>query len=246
MDAGLISDFWWLGQSQTDRYTYLELGHSKPVDDYTTPIIDAKVHHISDMDKFRSSFQNTNVYRSLKISDASLNGDEILGPFLVDIDNEEEDLDDAQGVTKQVVEYLRTQLMLSLDDLRIFFSGHKGFNIEVRPQALEIAGSVPDQIRLSSKKLDDVIAFLCSDNKVQDQTKNIVSIQGTGIDRIYGDRFGYKLKHPYIRLHNSINKWIRSDGSEVAGMKIERTIQQLWNMSAAEISLESRKLAQIP
>ena len=127
-ESGLTSDFWWLGPGQTDRYTYLELGHSEPVDDYAAPIIHAKVYHITDMDKFRGSFQNTNIYRSLKISDASLNGDEILGPFLVDIDNEGEDLDDTQGVTKQAVEYLITQLKLSFDDLHIFFSGHKSFN----------------------------------------------------------------------------------------------------------------------
>lgn len=243
MVSSAISDFWWLSPSQIDRYTYLELGHSDLVVDCTTPIIHAKMHHMSDIDAFCSSFQNTNVYRSLKISDALLNGNEILGPFLIDIDSSSENLDDAQAVTKQVVTYLMEQLRLSSDDLRIFFSGKKGFNIEVRPQALRIDGSISEQIKISSNKLDDIINFLRNRDGIKNSTKNIVSNQETVIDRIYGDRFGYKLKHPYIRLHNSINKWIRSDGGRVARRRIEVTAKELWKRSAAEISSESERLA---
>ena len=172
-----------------------------------------------------------------------MNGNETLGPFLVDIDNDD-NIDDAQTVTKQVITYLTKQQELLLDNLRIFFSGHKGFNVEVRPETLEIKGSISDQIKISRKKLGEIISALRNENKIQILEMNIVSKQRTCIDMTYGYRFGYKLKYPYIRLHNSINKWIRSDGSEIARMKIELTAEQLWSMSTPEISSKAEELAQ--
>lgn len=201
---------------------------------------------INRLSRWRSACKNTNVYRTLKVFDRDTGKAIFLGPFLVDIDNSDENLDDAQAVTKQVVTYLIKQQGLSSDDLRIFFSGRKGFNVEVRPEVLGINGSVSDQIKLSSKKLDDIIAVLRSNNNIQDATKNMVSSQKTVIDRIYGDRFGYKLKHPYIRLHHSINKWIRNDGNKTARVKLELTIEQLWGISAAKISSKAEKLARMP
>lgn len=150
----------------------------------------------------------------------------LIGPFLIDIDNSSENLDDAQDVTKQVVAYLTKQLKLSLDDLLIFFSGHKGFNVEIRSEVLGINGPAHNQIELSGRKLSDIITVLHNNNKTQDFSENVVGSQGAVIDRIYGDRLGYKLKHSYIRLHDSINKWIRDDGSEMARMKIELTTEQ--------------------
>lgn len=169
-----------------------------------------------------------------------------LGPFLVDVDNSDEKLDDAQAVTKEVVTHLIKELGVFPSDLRIFFSGRKGFNVEVRPQALGINGSIPDQIRLSSNKLGDIIAVMRNKNNMQNTpSTTVVSREGTVIDRIYGDRFGYKLKHPYIRLHHSVNKWIRNDGSKKARVKIELTIEQLWSISAAKITSKAEELAQM-
>ncbi len=260
MNSGpsLISDFWWLPRNVPIEDLLIGVGHHKEVaDGEDVPPLDSwyrsfdqegylsnniRYYHINLLNKWRSACKNTNVYRTLKVFDQKIKP-AFLGPFLVDIDNSSENLDDAQGATKQVVTYLTTELELSLDDLRIFFSGRKGFNIEIRPEALGISGPVPDQIKLSSRKLDNIIGILRNNNNIQDATKNIVSSQKTVIDRIYGDRFGYKLKHPCVRLHGSINKWIRGDGKAVARRKIEITYKQLWEKSAAEISSESEKLA---
>ena len=119
--GGSSSDFWWLTQSQLDRFNYLELGYSKPVDDSTRPIIREQKCHVTEIEAFRSKYQNTNVFRSLKLSDNLSTGQEIIGPFLVDIDNES-DLDASRIVAQQVLEYLIEQLNLSpISDLRIFF-----------------------------------------------------------------------------------------------------------------------------
>lgn len=256
--SGLISDFWWLPRNVTSSDFSVLVGHHRPLTDEDDPreikwfysldkdgsiSSEIKSYSFDFISQWRNACKDTNVYRTLKIFNRNTGEAILLGPFLVDIDNSNGNLDAAQTVTKQVVNYLVKQLDLSPNDVRIFFSGHKGFNVEVYPEVIGLRGSLLDQIMLSSNKLDDIIAFLQKCNNIQDSSRNIVDLQGTVIDRIYGDRFGYKLKHPYIRLHNSINKWIRGDGSECARRKIELTIEQLWNMSAVQICVESEKLA---
>jgi len=118
--------------------------------------------------------------------------------------------------------------------MRIFFSGRKGFNIEICPRALGIRVSVNNQVELSAKKLEEIIGTLIT---------NKASKSKTVIDRIYGNRFGYRLKHPYIRLHDSVNKWICSDGKAIARRRIEITSEELQTKNAVEIALESERLA---
>ncbi|MCH7576426.1 MAG: hypothetical protein IH822_01325 [Chloroflexi bacterium] len=124
------------------------------------------------------------------------------GPFLVDIDSRDwtngysENLEDARRVAVLAVELLTSRWPLAEGrDFRVFFSGRKGFNIEVRPDLLGIGGSLDQQIRASADRLE-VLGELAKRNSAS-----------TVIDRIYGNRFGYGLKHPYIRLYNSWNKW---------------------------------------
>jgi len=180
------------------------------------------------LNEWRNACQNTNVYRTLKVLDLNTRNAIFLGPFLIDIDSStwdngyEEHLNDAQSITHKVVEYLTKELGLSLSDLHIFFSGRKGFNIEVRPEAIGINGSINVQARLSSKKLDEIITFLRNKNNITDFSTNVVSNQGTVIDRIYGDRFRYNLKHPYIRLSNSVNSWIGKQRKPMARTKAEK------------------------
>ncbi len=265
--SGSISDFWWLPKNVAGENLLIVLGHHHPLTAEDEPLkvqwfhsldpqgrISYEIKHygLGFLSQWQSVCENTNVYRTLKLFDHNREEAIFLGPFLIDIDNSEsdngyrEDLNDAQFVTKQVVTHLMQQLGISSDDLRIFFSGRKGFNVEVRPEAIQINGSVPDQIRLSSSKLADIITTIRFNNNNRDSTRNVVGARGTVIDQIYGDRFGCQLKHPYIRLHHSINKWIRGDGKAIARRRIEIKYEQLREKSAAEICLESERLAQIP
>ncbi|MBI2980163.1 MAG: hypothetical protein HYY41_04980 [Chloroflexi bacterium] len=262
--SGLISDSWWLPDIASIGDLVIGVGHHKEIaDDEEVPALESwyrsltpkgnlsnKVkcvgYSINSLNEWRKACNNTNVYRTLKVFNRNTGEASFLGPFLIDIDNGAEDLSDTQSITRQVVDYLTTQLNLSLDDLHIFFSGHKGFNIEIRPETMGISGLIADQIRFSSKRLDKIIAVLRNRNSIQDPTRNVVSSQGTVIDPIYGDRYGYQLKHPYIRLHNSINKWIRDDNKVAARRRIEIKYEQLWKKSTAEIYLESEKLAEQP
>jgi len=274
----IMDDFWWLPEDMSIKGLLVGVGHHKQVaDSEDVPPLDSwyrsldqkgnlssNIEHypIRSLNRWRKACKNTNVYRTLKVFDGNTGEAIFLGPFLVDIDNSDEDLDDAQTVTKQIVVYLTEQRGLSSDGIRIFFSGRKGFNVEICPEVLEISGSVPNQIELSARRLDEIIASLRNINNIRDSyedivdsqgvviaqcytTRNIVSSQQTAIDRIYGDRFGYRLKHPYIRLHRSINKWIRNDGSKMTRMRIELSIEQLWSINAVGISSKAEESAQM-
>ena len=104
-----------------------------------------------------------------------------------------------------------------------------------------IRGSTIDQLRQSAEVLYRITEALKGGNSWQ--CRNQVSDIGTVVDQIYGDRFGYKLKHRYIRLHNSLNMWISSDRKTKTRMKIELTFDELNKISAAEIVRRSEKLA---
>ena len=257
-----MSDFWWLPKNVAVGKLLVGVGHHKVIaDNEEVPPLDEwyrsfdhkqnlsnniEYYPVRLLNDWRRVCKNINVYRTLTIFDKNTKKASLLGPFLIDIDNSDEDLDDAQVITTQVTTYLLDDQGISKDDLRIFFSGRKGFNIEMCPQAFKIKGMISEQIKLYSRKLGDIIAFLRGKNNVLNVTRNMVSKQGTVIDQIYGDRLGYTLKHPYIRLHNSINKWIRGSDSEIARMKSELAIKQLCNMSITQISSKSEKLARIP
>ena len=254
-----MNDLWWLPRNVAISELLVGVGHHDAiVDGEEVPCLDEwyrsfdhkrnlsnniEYYPIHLLNDWRKACKNANVYKTLEVFDKNTREANLLGPFLIDIDNSEENLDDAQAINTQVATYLLNGQRISKDSMRIFFSGRKGFNVEVRPDILGIDGSLSDQIKCSSMKLDEIVYVLRKINNVQDATRNIVSNQGTVIDRIYGDRFGYKLKHPYIRLRDSINKWIRNNGSEIARMKIELTIEQLHSMSATEISSKAEELA---
>lgn len=238
------SNFWWLSSSQRSRYQYTKFGHHRPIRDDEDPRSvpwDTNVCLIDELEHWRDRFQNTNVYRTLKIASASSGEEEIIGPFLVDIDNGDEDLEDALVVTRKTFHLLHDEFRVDINNLRIFFTGHKGFNFEICPQAFDIQGSINDQIRKSANVLHQITEALRRGKSWQ--TTNWVSDAGTVLDQIYGDRFCYTLKHPHIRLHGSLNMWISSDRKTKTRMKIELTVDELNRLPVTEIACRAEKLA---
>lgn len=238
------SDFWWLDSSQGTKL-YAELGHHRPIRDDEDPCSiqwDTKTCLINQLNHWRERFQNTNVYRSLKITTAPVDGEQLVGPFLVDIDNDNEDLDDALVVARNTFQFLQDRFGVDVNNIRIFFTGQKGFNLEVHPQAFGIHGSIGDQLRNSADSLRQITEGLRQGKSWQ--TINQVSHAGTVIDQIYGSRYsGYRLKHPYIRLHGSLNSWIMSDRRTKIRMKIELSVDELDKVTAREIIAKSEKQA---
>lgn len=252
-----LSDFWWLPEHVTSTELLVGVGHHHPLTDDENPCSVEWFHSVGDghelsrarrqyrlnfLKEWRSLCNNTNVYRTLELFTSDTGQSEILGPFLVDIDNSnwkdgyEENLRDALLVARRVVDFLSRHCKLRDRDLRVFFSGRKGFNIEVRPQALGIDGPVAQQKRLSAEKLQEIVNHFGTGS-------NTVSCKDTTIDQIYGNRFSnYKLKHPYIRLHGSWNKWVGENNIWKARSKIELTPEELATLTVDEICARAERL----
>lgn len=220
-----MNDFWWMTQEEEQKYIYVELVHHEPLKEEGDPAYSSFCNpyfaHISEIQQWRANHQNQNVYRSLKIWADKNKSDTLLVPFLVDVDNECGDLDDALTVTRETVKYICKSIRDS--DIRVFFTGHKGFNIEILPCAIGIVGTLKVQENKAECVRKEIIREL-QQGKNNISTVNIVSERGTLIDRI----------HHYVRLHGSINKWIEN-GTEKARKKIELTVNEVNNLSLCQI-----------
>lgn len=235
------SDFLWLTPAEAKKYKYVYVRHQERYSDKPCadkdPLSTNKYHSIDSngklsieikryrlefIDQWKRKCENTNVFRSLNLFTGEQDGEELVGPLVLDIDRERGDwgkgytqnLDDAlEAARKLVKEYL---FRLKDDDFRIFFTGHKGFNIEVRPQALGIA---------SNRNREQGF-----DHRLKE------------INKIFGNSFvdGY---HDFLRLHDSINSWVSINGKITHRMKFELTSDELNSMSIEEICLISEKLA---
>ena len=228
MDATL-SDFWWLDNNQLDRFTFLEFGYHEPVDNSQSPSIQSQKCQIADIDKYRSEYQNINVHRSLKLADNPSNGQEIIGPFLVDIDNDD-NLGATQNIAKQTLEYLIPQYNLSpVSDFRVFFTGHKGFNIEAKPSSLKIGNNANQYESLYRRKRRDIIDYLRKRN-------NITKDEFNGFDNyVDNNKTLIDVKHEFTRLHNSFNSWVGDNGKIIYRKKIELSYQDLFEASIEDI-----------
>ena len=239
------SDFWWLATDEAVKYKYVYVCYQEPYSDEPNsnkdPSSVSRFHSLDTngnlseierryplgfIDQWREKCANTNVFRSFGLFDAEHDGEELLGPFLIDIDREEDqlgkgyvqDINGALEATRRLVkEYL---CQLEERDFRIFFTGHKGFNIEVRPQALGIfsAGNRWQQ-------------FEC---RLEDINKTF----GRSGDQKFVDKI-----HNDIRLHNSVNRWVGNNGKILNRMKFELSLREVNNLRADEISARAERLA---
>jgi hypothetical protein len=234
-------DFWWLTSDQQTTYTRVAFGHHRPIRDDEDPrSVDWKVQagRVSQVDNWRGRFESTNVYRGLIVATAPLYAEQLLGPFLIDIDNSDENLEDVLLVTRKTAQILEHQLGVDPRNLRVFFTGHKGFNLEIHPQAVGLEGTIDSQVRKSADYLHGIVEALRVGRSWQ--TINQVSDAETVVDQIYGGRrSGYGLKHCYLRLHDSLNCWIASDGTAKSRMKTELTMDELSQLTIGEIVARS-------
>lgn len=227
----IITDFWWLTTREKRKYTYVELAHHEPLkyEDAApySAFIDLPLVGVKNIDQWRQRYQNTNIYRSLTVWADESRNDAISGPFIVDIDNESEDLSDALVVTQQIIKYLRDSYNIMDNSVHIFFTGHKGFNLEIHPRALKIQGTMEEQKSQMQCIRKEMIKEL---QKGKNLVENYVSERDTIIDPL----------HDHIRLHHSLNKWISKKG-EVARVKIELSITELKNLTIEEIIAKSER-----
>jgi len=238
-----ISDFWWLTSEEAVKYKYIYFCHQEPysdepsgkdpsgacryfsLDESGRPLKSKKCYQIEFIKHWRDKFANINIFRSVGLFSAEQNGGELYGPFLIDIDRQEklsrgyvQNLNKALEDTRRLVN--RYLCKLNEDDFRVFFTGHKGFNIDVRPKALGIV-SVKNRLQQFKSRLNDINGYFGSS-------------EGTP----FVDNF-----HDEIRLHNSINRWVSNNGETVNRMKFEVSLQNLNSLSPEEICEWSERLA---
>lgn len=252
-----LSDFWWLPSEVDASRLHIGLCTHHPLTDSERPALAWRcafdnrevnikgspcLHSLTAVEEGRQLSQNINVYRTLVLFDEKQRP-QFLGPFVIDVDNEtqgppyQQDIGAALRLAKAAVNLLVRKEDLSSNDLRVYFSGCKGFNIEVRPEAIGVVGSVRQQAGLSYQRLDELIHGLVQAGDLRPEGHQ----RDSTIDRIYTE-WG-ALRHPYLRLHDSVNAWIPSQGSPMARKKVEVPLADLSSTVAAELCLESERLA---
>ena len=236
-----LSDFWWLSSDERENYNHVYFCYQEPYSDEDhsekEPLnvsryfgLDSdlnlttkqKYYPLEYISFWKQHNNSINVFRSFGLFDENLSSDILYGPFIMDIDRE--DNKDYQGYKqdiKQALEDVRTLVNKYLNtykenEYRIFFTGHKGFHIEVCPEVLNIS-------------------------KSENRYEKFNSIRKK-INSVFGERFIDKI-HDEIRLHNSINRWIAYDGKIMNRMKFELTVNDISNMTADEICKKSEDLA---
>ena len=145
------TDFWWLSPEEARQYRYVDLFHQEPYSDEPNtdkdPLPPKKWNgprpRLEDIHKRTLDFKNKNVFRSWALYDCADSGGQIIGPFLLDIDRfiepelgQTPDLGTALKDTRLLVHQYCSKLKDG--DYRLFFTGHKGFHIEIRPAAIGV------------------------------------------------------------------------------------------------------------
>lgn len=249
-----MTDFWWLTTKQKQEYTCIELVHHEPLtkdDDspykaFRNPCFTT----IENMKGWCDSFDNTNVFRELTIWSDKSKRHRKAGPVVLDIDNDNENLNDALLITRNTVKIIKKTYHIQSSQLRIFFTGHKGFNIEINPEAIGIRDDLKNRAEVFRRDImralqtetglgggysvqfeddraiirDRITGKRLSSRNLWKKTLNLVSENGTIIDGI----------HDFVRLHDSINEWISQEG-EIARRKIELDINELNQVTIEQI-----------
>lgn len=225
----MTTDFWWLSLEEAKQYSYVDLFCGEPYSDEPNtnkhPLPPKKWNgprpRLEEVRKWTLNFRNNNVFRSWALYDHADNGEEIIGPFLLDIDRVVKqdmgylpDLDTALKDTRLLVKEYCSNLIDG--DYRIFFTGHKGFHIEIRPEAIGVRAHMDRRHYFEKRR------------------KEVNNHFRTG----FVDPF-----HKCLRLHNSINIWIDYSGQWVCRMIFELTFKELDSLSINEICSRSERLA---
>ncbi|MBM2832630.1 MAG: hypothetical protein HW414_1682 [Dehalococcoidia bacterium] len=224
------SDFWWLLPEEARRFRYVELFHQQPYSDephtdkdpYSCPMEPSdKRSPLTSVTQWKAEFKNINVFRSFALHTTRVGGDELIGPFLLDVDRTTEqdggylpDFDRALRDTRSLV----TEYCSSLrgDSYRIFFSGHKGFHVEIHPRAINTPHNTGRLPYFESKR------------------KEVNEKFGAN----FVDRF-----HEHLRLHHSANCWIDYGGHTACLMNYEVSVNELFRLSADEMLSRAKNLA---
>lgn len=227
----LSTDFWWLSPDEVTQHRYVELFHQEPYSDEpntdksprSRPMLQSDRRYLLEsISQWKTKFSNINVFRSFALYTSDPNGKTIIGPFLLDVDRNREnepgyvpDHPKALEDTRLLVEKYCFNLKDD-EDCRVFFTGHKGFHIEIHPRAIGIPPNVDRWQHFG--------------NTIKE------------INKRFGVAFVDK-PHDHVRLHNSVNHWIDHAGEETYSMNFQVSFNDLFSLSAEDILTKAKNLA---
>lgn len=224
----IITDFWWLSPEETREYRYLDLFHQEPYSDepntnrdpISCPMMPSeRKQALGLISQWKTQFKNINVFRSFTIYRSESDAEEIIGPFLIDIDRTlkgsyipdlRKALEDTRLLVKEYCFNLKDK------DYRVFFTGHKGFHIEIHPRAIDIPPNVDRRQQFEIRRKE--------------------------INKQFGNAF-IDVFHSHIRLHDSINSWIDYSGQQIYSMNFRVSIDLLFSLNVEDISAKAANLA---
>jgi hypothetical protein len=235
----LQEEFWWLqrlglpiaGQVRVAVSRWVAPSDDPPFDKIRSPV------PVTLLGEWAAMQDWENVHRSLVVEGAVGGNSSIAGPLVVDVDVDvdveegvydpkpsEAQLQKAKAITNKVVSYFSDQGVQE-EDRRVYFSGHKGFHVEVVFPGhcnMHAANGFRARWDIELRKLRRAIGHHTVSAFSKEKPREIV------IDPILD----------YIRLNTSVNRWgplhsesrhrvIRVMESELAGITIDR----LWALS---------------
>jgi len=239
-DFASLSDFWWMTNQQRGRFTFMRVTHHSPsdnssrLDDSAFLETAGDVLSSSELEKYCVDHGRTNLHRYLMVWDSPSCERGLPGPQLLDIDIEPSDLssnreldglDMALSVTRDIVRFvLPDALHFSPETFRVYFSGQKGFHVEIVPDAVAEWLSRPSPSTLCELQRQqhnfrrEVIR--CLEHRNWHIRHNCNWVVGPGY-RVVLDRL-----HSYLRLHWTVNAWLQ-DGQLMRRLVMPLTLKQL-------------------
>ena len=132
-------EFWWLSPEEKEGFKYIRPGYQNKLPNDVIP--DVKFGgriKINNLTFWCSEHRMENVHREFNLYLKGVRKcDTLEGPVLLDFDNSDENLESACKCTTEALRFLQYNLGINLSaDCRVFFSGRKGFHIELRPIAI--------------------------------------------------------------------------------------------------------------
>ena len=239
-------EFWWL-RDWDYAQLHCTLAHeavSGPTGEPHQVLDETGLTRATEVGEFWRQWKGENIHRSVKVWAEAPRGEPLaLVSWVIDIDGPEAEPDDirvgdAQGVAVRALDWLLEELRFSTTAVRVYFSGHKGFHIEVDPFALEAIGIVPDTptdarpgtigasgpyAAARARLLRHLLGYEGR------RPPNKVGMRGTVIDP----------QKERVRLTNSINRW-RDNGQTRAGRKVRLRFEELLALSPEAVFARSR------
>ena len=182
-------EFWWLSVEQRNQFSFVCPSHQNELpNDRVSELTYGQRIRVSHLSAWCEAHHWVNVHRGLTLySTQSGQSKTLCGPFLLDFDNSEEDLVSASMCVAESLRFLIRELKIDpLRDCRVFFSGRKGFHIELRPMALDPASTTYRRQR--PRFHWDLIEHVRGACGFKDDPTNQLNSTGTVLDPVHDSK----------------------------------------------------------